>query len=123
MTTTNTASMASLLEMVSADEQVLLRTGALARELLARHSDLPLNKAGLKEGNEIHLNAPTAEDVRAWAARLDAEVIEHTAEPGYGTFRHTATVTVIDGIKVHVYHCHMLSDTEAAAWRESGGQT
>ncbi|GAA1131318.1 hypothetical protein [Streptomyces javensis] len=123
MSTTNTAADQSLLEMIAADERSLLRTGAVARELLARHADLPLHGARLKYGGEIHLKAPTAEDVRAWAARLDAEVTERTADPGYGPFRHTDVVTVIDGVRVHVWHCHMFSEAEAAAWRENRGRS
>ncbi|KUL64787.1 hypothetical protein ADL28_08875 [Streptomyces violaceusniger] len=123
MSATGTAADQSLLEMIAADERSLLRTGAVARELLARHSDLPLHGARLKYGGEIHLKAPTAEDVRAWAARLDADVTEHTDDPGYGPFRHTDVVTVIDGVQVHVWHCRVLSEAEAAAWRESEGRS
>ncbi|MFC9224645.1 hypothetical protein ACFT8W_28635 [Streptomyces hygroscopicus] len=123
MSTTNTAASQSLLEMIAADERALLRIGDLARDLLARHADLPLTGARLKYGSQIHLNAPTAEDVRAWAARLDAGVTEHTADPGYGPFRHTDVVTVIDGIRVHVWHCRVLSEAEAAAWRENRGRS
>ncbi|MEU5274201.1 hypothetical protein AB0G77_38130 [Streptomyces hygroscopicus] len=123
MSATNTTAAQSPLEMIAADERALLRTGELARELLTRHADLPLQKARLRYGSEIHLTAPTAEDVRAWAARLDADVTEHTNDPGYGPFRHTDVVTVIEGIQVHVGHCHMFSEAEAAAWRESEGQS
>ncbi|MCO8301311.1 hypothetical protein [Streptomyces sp. RKCA744] len=123
MSTTNTATAQSPLEMIAADERALRRTGAVAREILARHADLPLHGARLKYGNQIHLNAPTAEDVRAWAARLDADVTEHTDDPGYGPFRHTDVVTVIDGVQVHVWHCRILSEAEAAAWRENGGRS
>ncbi|MFE2440940.1 hypothetical protein ACFXDF_02510 [Streptomyces sp. NPDC059426] len=123
MSATSTAADQSLLEMIAADERALLHTGAVARDLLARHSDLPLHGARLKYGGEIHLKAPTADDVRAWAARLDADVTEHTDDPGYSPFRHTDVVTVIDGIRVHIWHCRVLSEAEAAAWRENRGQS
>ncbi|WP_413808511.1 hypothetical protein [Streptomyces sp. OE57] len=123
MSTTNTAAAQSPLEMIAADKRTLLRTCELARELVTRHADLPLQKARLRYGNQILLHASTAEDVRAWAARLGAAASEHTEDPGYGPFQHTDVTTVIDGVQVHVWHCRVLSEAEAAAWRESGGRS
>ncbi|MGY0060258.1 hypothetical protein ACWY4P_27555 [Streptomyces sp. LZ34] len=123
MSATNTTAIQPLLEMIAADERTLLRTGEVARELLALHADLALTGVRLKYGGEIRLNAPAPKGVRAWAERLRAEVTEHTEDPGYGSvFQHTSTDTVIDGVTVDVWHCRILTDAEAAAWRESGGR-
>ncbi|GAA2333473.1 hypothetical protein [Streptomyces cuspidosporus] len=125
MSSTNTTAAQPLLEMIAADERALLRTGEVARELLALHADLPLTGVRLKYGGEILLNAPAAEDVRAWAERLRSEITEHTDDPGYGSgsvFQHTSTESVIEGVRVHVWHCRILADAEAAAWRKSGGR-
>ncbi|MFI1334345.1 hypothetical protein ACH4U7_30405 [Streptomyces sp. NPDC020845] len=122
MSATNTAAAQPLLEMIAADERTLLRTGEVARELLALHADLALTSVQLKYGGEIRLNAPAPEDVRTWAERLRSEVTEHTEDPGYGVFQHIATHAVIDGVKVYVWHCRILADPEAAAWREGGGR-
>ncbi|OPF77869.1 hypothetical protein VT50_0220845 [Streptomyces antioxidans] len=123
MSATNTAAAQSPLEMIAADERALRRTGEVARELVTQHADLPLKEARLRYGGEIRLNVPTAEDVRAWAARLDADITEHTNDPGHGTYQHTDVDTVIDGIRVHVWHCRILSEAEAAAWRENRGRS
>ncbi|WP_431771923.1 hypothetical protein [Streptomyces cucumeris] len=123
MSATNTTAAHALLEMIAADEQSVLRVGALARGLLARHADLPLAEVHLKYGGEIHLEAPTAEDVRVWAVRLGAQATEKTEDPGYGVFQHTSARTTIDDALVHIWHCRILSDAEATAWRESEGQS
>ncbi|MEU5609391.1 hypothetical protein AB0H03_11765 [Streptomyces sparsogenes] len=123
MSATDTTAAQPLLEMIAADERTLLRTGEVARQLLALHADLALTGVRLKYGGEIHLKAPTPADVKRWAERLRSEITEHASDPGYGSvFQHTFTEAVIDGIRVHVRHCRILADAEAAAWRESGGR-
>ncbi|MFK4265337.1 hypothetical protein [Streptomyces milbemycinicus] len=123
MSATNTTAAQPLLEMIAADERTLLRTGEVARELLALHADLALTGVRLKYGGEIHLNASAPGDVRAWAGRLRSEVTEHAEDPGgRSVFQHTSTHAVIDGVRVYVWHCRILADAEAAAWRESGGR-
>ncbi|WP_211124804.1 hypothetical protein [Streptomyces yatensis] len=124
MSATTTGVDQSLLEMIAADEQTLLRTGQAARELLARHADLPLKGARLRFDSEIRLNPHTADGVRAWAERLGAETTTNTSDPGYGpVFRHTAAEVTIDGTLVRVWHCHILDDAETAAWRENRGRS
>ncbi|WP_432010457.1 hypothetical protein [Streptomyces cucumeris] len=123
MTVTNTAAAQSLLEMIAADEESVLRIGALARQFLAQHADLPLTGVRLKYDGEIHLEAPTTEDVSAWAVRLGAQAAEKTEDPGYGVFQHTSARTTVDDALVHIWHCRILSDAEATAWRENGGRS
>ncbi|MGW7597083.1 hypothetical protein [Streptomyces antimycoticus] len=124
MSATNNVADQSLLDMIAADEQTLLRTGQVARELLARHADLPLEQAHLRFENEIRLNPPTAEGVQAWARRLGAETTSNTNDPGFGpVFHHTDAVINIDGTLIRVWHCRILDDAEAAAWRENGGRS
>ncbi|WP_405539195.1 hypothetical protein [Streptomyces antimycoticus] len=124
MSTTNTTAGQSPLEMIAADEQTLRRTGKAARKLLAQHADLPLRGARLKYDGEIHLKAPTADDVHVWAERLGTAVIKTTSDPGYGPVsHHTAAEVTLDDIRVRVWHCRLLYDAEAAAWRESEGRS
>ncbi|MBW1601791.1 hypothetical protein JJV70_06630 [Streptomyces sp. JJ66] len=111
-----------VLEMIAAEEQAALATGAVARRLVTAHADLPIDRVSLRYLGEVHVHVPHAGAVRAWAARLEASVDSFTQESQPGVvFEHHRATAYVANTRVAVRACRLLPDAEAAAWCAAQG--
>lgn len=109
---------------IEALEGRAIRTGQLARRLLAQHAELTLNYAhviGYSDGDcsgELQLRAASIEAAQLVAAALGIELTTQisSTHPGY-VFRKAEGAATVDGIEVKLTAHIRLPDDEADAWR------
>lgn len=120
------------LDTVEVFEAAAFRVGQVARRLLTDHPDLPVKSleptlwvlasdfSGPDTKAELEVTAGSVDDVRAWAAALEAQATVTVSDRS--PYERAEAEAEVDGVTVKVTGSRSLTGEEYAAWQTAREQ-